>query len=235
MKHAEKIYADLWDNTLPLLQKGQYETDPLIADQNDTRRGLTLRARLSEDVVCKVHEFTQKLRQLAPDQYFTPASDLHLTVMTIVSGHAGFQHDTSLDQSYLEIISECIKDLPSPRIKFSGITISPSCVLLQGYPENKSLAEFRNRIREHFKVSSLPHSIDSRYPIKTAHSTIMRFQMAQSSLCDFIRFITEARQYDFGCQEVGEIELVSNDWYHRKSNTRLIGTLSFNKNAGSSR
>jgi 2'-5' RNA ligase len=228
MQPAQKIYDDLWSQTLPLFLKDQYETDPLITDPNDLRRGLTLRAGLSEEVIVKIEDFTERLRSIIPGQYFIPASDLHLTILAIVGCHADFHHDAALDQSYIETISKCIRDLPRPRIKFSGITASSSCLLLQGYPENSSLAELRNRLRETFKASTLPNSMDSRYSIKTAHVTIMRFQKPQSSLSDFIQFITENKNRDFGSQGIDRLELVSNDWYHKKNNTKRINIFSLN-------
>lgn len=224
MKHAKTIYDELWDETRPLFQQDDHETDPLISDPNDLRRGLTVRAGLNPEVISKVEVFTDALRDFAPDQYFTPATDLHLTLLTIVSCHTGFNLNASLEKSYIEIISKCIQGIPPPRIKFSGVTASPSCVLLQGYPESNSLAELRNRLREQFKASALPHSIDSRYPIKTAHSTIMRFRKPQSALSELTRFLSKNRNRDFGIQDMQEIELVCNDWYHRKANTRIIAS-----------
>lgn len=192
------------------------------------RRGLTLRARLNPEVISHVVAFTDDLQTFAPDQYFTPASDLHLTILAIIGCHEGFSLNPALEEYYIEIISKCIQGISTPRIKFSGVTASPSCILLQGHPENNHLAELRNRLREQFKTSSLPHSMDKRYPIKTAHTTIMRFEHPQHSLRDLTRFLSENRDRDFGIQDVGEIELVCNDWYHRKANTRIIAAFPFN-------
>lgn len=228
MNHAKIIYSDLWNKTRLLFQQDQHKTDPLIADASDMRRGLTVRARLSPDVISKVEAFTVALRSVAPDQYLTPASDLHLTILAVVGCHEGFSLKPALQKSYIEIISKCIQDIPPPRIQFSGVTASPSCILLQGYPENNHLAELRNRLREQFKASFLPHSMDKRYSIKTAHATIMRFQHPQKSLRDLTRFLSENRDRDFGIQALDEIELVCNDWYHRKSNTRVIAAFPLN-------
>lgn len=222
MKPAKTIYDDLWKKTRPLFQQDQHTTDPLISNPNDMRRGLTVRARLNPEVISRVEAFTGALRDFAPDQYFTPASDLHLTILAVIGCHEGFSLNPALEKSYIEIMSKCIQGIPPPRIQFSGITASPSCILLQGYPENNSLADLRNRLREQFKASPLYHSMDARYPIKTAHSTIMRFQKPQSALAEFTRFLSENRNRDFEMQDIDEIELVCNDWCHRKANTRII-------------
>ena len=228
MKHAKTIYDELWNKTRPLFQQDQHKTDLLISDSNDQRRGLTVRARLTPEVISRVEAFTDALRYFVPDQYFTPAADLHLTILAVVGCHEGFSLKPALEKSYIEIISKCIQDIPPPRIQFSGLTASPSCILLQGYPENNHLAELRNRLREQFKASSLPHSMDKRYSIKTAHATIMRFQHPQNSLRALTRFLSENRDRDFGIQDLDEIVLVCNDWYHRKANTRVIAAFPLN-------
>ena len=228
MKHAENIYDALWHKTLPLFQQDQHDTDPLLADPDDTRRGLTVRARLNPEVIANIEAFTADLRKLAPDQYFIPESDLHLTILAIVNCHAGFSLTAFPTESYVELLAKCIQGISPPRISFSGVTASSSCILLQGYPENHHLAELRNRLRARFKASSLPQTIDSRYPIETAHSTIMRFQKPQGSLCELTRFLAENRKRDFGMQDMDEMELVCNDWYHRKANTRVIASFPLN-------
>ena len=235
MNDAERIYKDLWNKTRPLFQRDQHQIDPLNFEPNDMRRGLTLRARLSPEVIFRVEAFTDDLRKLAPDQYFTPASDLHLTILAMVGCHAGFNLNPALEESYTAIISKCIQRIPPPRIRFRGVTASPSCILLQGHPQNNNLTELRNRIREQFKAATLPHSMDQRYSIKTAHSTIMRFQKTQASLGEFTRFLSKNKNQDFGIQDMNEIELVCNDWYHRTANTRVIAAFSLSDTASTGR
>jgi len=227
MDDVQTIYDDLWSTTFPLFQQGQYEIDPLINDPEDTRRGLTLRARLNPGIILKIEEFTQKLRSVVPDQYFIPASDLHLTVLAVINCQSGVQYDNDRAQSYIKAVSDCIEDLPAPRIEFTGITASPSCLLLQGYPENDSLERLRNRLRESFKTSDLPHSVDARYRIKTAHVTIMRFQKRQASLRGFAQFISAHKNHRIGIEEIQEVELVANDWYHKSDITKAIQVFPF--------
>ena len=71
---------------------------------------------------------------------------------------------------------------------YKGLTSSPGCILVQGFPGNEELTRIREAIRTIFKGSSLPHSIDSRYKLETAHSTIARFKT------QFIRADTFAEQ-----------------------------------------
>lgn len=224
MTDAETIYDDMWSKAFPLFLKDQVEADPLIMDPGVGRRGLTLRARPGKELALNIAAFTRQLQPIIPDQYYIPASDLHLTILAIVSCSVGISREAIHDQAYIKTISECIGGLPLPRITFSGITASPSCLMLRGYPENDSLTELRDRLRDTFRKSPLPSSIDARYAIRTAHITVMRFQTPQKSLAGFTHFITEHKEHEFGRLEIGELELVSNDWYHKKENTRLLHT-----------
>lgn len=226
MKQVKQIYDVLWSNSLPLFQQNRCETDPLIADPNDRRRGLTLRIRPNAYIISKIEQFTETLRTVAPNQYYPPTSDLHLTALTIVSCREGYCCDDDMGKAYADAIAECIRGLPPPHIEFHGITASPSCLLVQGFPQNDSLAALRKLLRERFKTSPLPNTIDSRYPARTAHITIMRFHESQDDLGGFVRFLTENIDYQFGIQEVDEMELVHNDWYHKKANTKIISTFS---------
>lgn len=222
MNGPENIYAELWKQTIPLFERGYYETDPLIDDPADVRRGLTLRAKLPETLVSAVEEYTEKLRILLPNQYFTPGSDLHLTLLTVISCSPDFHHNPEMNEVYCALIGECVRNLSPLRITFTGITASPSSLLLCGYPENTDLQTLRDRLRKQLHTSSLPNSADFRYPLITAHVTIMRFVRERSDISRFTRFIKESRNHPFGTYTIDEVEFVSNDWCHKKSNTCLI-------------
>lgn len=228
MKDAEQIYTDLWSKALHLFEAGQYETDSLINDPADMRRGLTLRAMLTPEVASEVEKYTEAIKALIPNQYFTPTPELHMTVLTVVSCNSDLRHRPEMDDLYCETIRECISDIPPPRIAFRGITASPSCLLLRGYPENERLEELRDRLREQFKASTLPSSVDFRYSLKTAHVTIMRFTEPQNDMAEFTRFIKETQNHPFGGQTIDQVELVINDWCHKKKNTKLIRTFNMN-------
>ncbi len=224
MKDAERIYKDLWSKTLPLFESGKYEIDRSINDPTDLRRGLTLRARLSAEVIAQIENYSKNLKPLLPDQYFTPITDLHITVLTVVSCNTDFRYDPMTDTAYCEVIEKSIKDIESPIISFRGITASPSCLLLCGFPENNGLKELRDHLRRWFQTSDLPNSVDFRYPLKTAHATIMRFIENQADISEFTQFIKANKNFSFGAQVIDEIEFVTNDWCHKKNNTNIIRT-----------
>lgn len=226
MKDAKRIYHDLWNQSLPLFEEGRCEIDRLVNDPADSRRGLTLRARLSDEVISNIEEYTSRLKPYLPNQYFTPCSDLHITILTVISCDSGFRYDPATSDVYCEIIEESIQGLEPPRISFQGMTASPSCLLLCGFPENRSLDKLRDRLRRRLEASDLPSSVDLRYPLKTAHATLMRFTEEQDDISQFTHFIKANRDVSLGTQIIDEIEFVTNDWCHQKANTQIIRTFS---------
>ncbi|MEI6891458.1 MAG: hypothetical protein V5783_04715 [Pontiella sp.] len=232
MNDAEIIYTELWDKSMRVFDRGRCEIDSQINNPSDLRRGLTLRAKLSPEVISQIQEFTSTIKNLLPTQYFTPISNLHLTVLTVISCTHDFHYNSALDDAYCEIIMKCMENLTPPSITFNGITASPSCLLLRGYQEDRSLWELRRRLREQFRKSSLPNSVDLRYPLKTAHTTLMRFVNEPDNMAEFTAFIKENKNHFFGRQMVNEIEFVTNDWCHKFHNTKIIKTLEI-KNEGS--
>ncbi len=222
MQECRKIYSDLWERTLPLMQQGQYETDPLILKPSDERRGLTLRVGLAPEIIEHTTHLLDPLKQRLPNQYYTPTSDLHVTLLTIISCNSDQTHDPQQEDAYGRLIEECLRNAPPPRIFFRGVTVSPSCLLLCGFPEDEGLKQLRNRLRERIKASGLPQSIDFRYPLKTAHATLMRFTKPNQDISGFLHFIRENRSRPLGNQRLSPIELVANDWCHTQDKTRLI-------------
>lgn len=218
------IYNALWTQARVEFERNHCCVDPLIRDPADSRRGTTLLARVSGEALVKILLFMDELKAVAPDQYYYPASDLHLTVLSIISCHKEFQDAPTNDRNYLNLINKCLKEIPPLEIHLSGITASPACLMIQGFPKNDSLQIIRDRLRTAFKQSALKHSIDSRYPIETAHTTVMRFQQPQSDLTHFLRFISKNKTREFGTLKIGTLEFVKNDWYQRQAHSRLIGS-----------
>ena len=87
--------------------------------------------------------------------------------------------------------------------------------MVQGFTNNKSLDQLRDNLRRNFKNSGLQQSIDSRYAIQTAHSTVMRFKEKIIDKESLLITLEEFRNFDFGKFRVEKIELVYNDWYQR--------------------
>lgn len=215
-------YDRLWHQSMRQFTMGQFEFDPLIDSKNDTRFGMTLLARPSAQVRQNILQTLEKLKSAAPDQYYYPESDMHLTVLSIISCYPGFSINQVNEKDYIRIIKSVTDTISPFRIKFKGLTASSSCILVQGFPDSDQLNELRNELRTKFKQSGLQHSIDKRYQIQTAHMTVIRFKQPFTEEQKFIQILKELKEIDFGSCMIEEAELVENNWYQQKGKVSLL-------------
>lgn len=211
-------YKELYEGSIEKIEKGDYQTDLLIDSPADKRFGLTLLIRPPQKVKNKIELFLEELEQIDSSQYYYPISDIHVTVMSIISCYEGFRLDQISVSDYSDLVKQSLKGIDKLKIKFQGITASDSGIMIQGFPENEILNNMRNNLRTNFKNSDLEQSIDKRYTIQTAHATIVRFRKELQNKKAFLAEIEKYENYDFGSFEVKELELVFNDWYQREKN-----------------
>lgn len=216
-------YDQLYETSSEIISAGKYSIDSELKNESDSRFGITLLIRPNDETKAKIQSFINELKKAEPEQYFYPDSDIHITVMSIISCSDKFTLNQIAPNEYIEVICRSLVDVEKIKIHYKGVTASPSAIMIQGFPSDETLNNLRNRLRENFKNSGLQQSIDSRYSISTAHSTIMRFQEKLHDPKKLIQIIEKFRDYNFGEFEVKNLELVYNDWYQRKSTTRVLG------------
>ncbi len=220
------IYDNLYSDSVREIRSGEYKIDTMMDSPDDDRRGITLLFRPSAEVRKKISRILDTLRQLEPNQYYYPESDMHVTVLSIISCYPGF-HLSSLDvPAYIRILQKALSGSKGFTLNFRGVTASPSCIMIRGFPENNALNGIRNTIRSIFKTSSLENSIDKRYELQTAHSTVLRFKERLSDIPKFLESLELYRDFDFGSCTVDSLEFVVNDWYLRERNTKKLFSFS---------
>ena len=212
-------YNQLYKKSSKAILTEQYKLDPQINNPSDSRFGLTLLIRPSETIKANIQLFLEEIKAIESNQYYYPDSDIHITVMGIISCYEGFTLDQINIPEYIDLIEQSLVELDQIEIEFRGLTASPSAIMIQGFPTDESLNIFRNKLRESFKNSTLEQSIDSRYTIAAAHSTVMRFQEKLENTKQLIQVAEKFRDYNFGKFQVKKLELVYNDWYQRERNT----------------
>ncbi|GGZ38596.1 hypothetical protein GCM10007049_34690 [Echinicola pacifica] len=218
-------YQSLFDASMQKLELGQYEMDSLIDSPRDLRRGITVLARPDAATSEEIIGFLGELKSLDPQQYYYPAPDLHLTILSLISCYSGFQLDQIQPEEYIQLIQSSLTGLSPFRVRFQGVTLSPAGLLVKGYPEDQSLQYLREVLRYNFKASPLEQSLDKRYTIQTAHSTIMRYRKPLAKISEFMAFVQENKDRDFGSFEISCVELVYNDWYQRAQNVQLLARI----------
>lgn len=214
--NLEEHYKKLYHESIQRIVSDDYEIDHLIDAASDQRFGLTLVIRPSEEVKNTIQQLLDELKTVEPHQYYYPNSDIHITVMSIVSCYEGFDIKKIVLPRYIERIKTSLHTSERFQIQFRGLTASSSCILLQGFMPNDVLNEIRDNLRTAFKNTDLEQTIDKRYTIQTAHSTIVRFRKSFEQKDEFLKIIDRYVDHDFGTFDVKKLELVSNDWYQRE-------------------
>lgn len=212
-------YNELYKTSAEAILAGNYKLDSQINNKSDSRFGITLLIRPNETIKANIQLFLNELKAIDSLQYYYPDSDIHITVMSIISCYEGFSLDKIAIADYIEIIQKSLIDINEIKIEFRGVTASPSALMIKGFPTDDSLNNLRDKLRTNFKKSTLEQSIDSRYTISTAHSTVMRFQEPLHDPKKIIEVAEKFRDFNFGTFTVDKIELVCNDWYQREKNT----------------
>lgn len=219
--NLKEHYNQLYTNSIQKIKAGAYQTDSLIDSPSDKRLGITLLIRPPQPVKNQIQQFLTSMKAIESGQYYYPDSDIHITVMSIISCYDGFDPVSILVEDYVEKIQESIQGFKKFEIEFTGITASPSCVMIQGFPD-QTLNSIRDQLRTNFKNSELEQSLDQRYQIQTAHSTVVRLRTALNNKDKFIEKLNAHKNIPFGTFKVDSMELVVNDWYQRKQNTKKL-------------
>ena len=218
----DKIYQQMWANAFPKVKKGIINIDEQIDNPADNRRGITLLIRPSSSIVNNFQQFLEQTKVVAPHQYYYPATDLHLTALSIFSGQANFSLNTIALPAYQNLIRQALREFPPFSINFRGITLSQSGIVAKGYIPKDTLNKIRNALRLAFKSTTLPHTIDKRYVLKAAHITLMRFKHPLNSPTLFTDFLEKQQNIPFGTMIVPSLDLVFNDWYMKEKKVTLL-------------
>ncbi len=209
------------------LAHGEAELDSLIDSPHDTRRGLTLLARPPAALTTAIAEVLAEFQAIDPAQYYYPATDIHLTLLSIISCYPGFTLAAIAPARYQMAVQAILTDCRPFTITYAGLTASPGGIMVQGFPQDAGLQNLRNATREFFRKADLPQSIDRRYVLQTAHATVIRFRKPLASPARLLAAIRQYQQHFFGSFEVNTAELVFNDWYQRAATTKLLERYSF--------
>lgn len=215
-------YTGLYNNSLAEIAAGNWQKDELLDSPSDMRRGITLIIRPDAHTISEIRKFLAKLKNIDPAQYYYPDTDIHITVMSIISCYDGFSLNWIDLNSYINIIQTSISGYIPFEIVFKGVTASPSCIMIQGFPNNNVLNTIRDNLRSNFACSGLEQSIDQRYAIQAAHSTMVRFREDPARNAAFFNTVEDYKNFHFGAFKVDTLEFVYNDWYQRKESVKEL-------------
>jgi 2'-5' RNA ligase len=222
---VQQIYDRMWDDALATFAHGRVEVDRFLVERAaDRRTGITLIARLGQEVIARCQDFLRDIRASEPDQHYYRADELHVTVLSLVSASEAFDLRGMPLPTYQSVLGQLLARSQPFTIQFTGVTASAGSVLLQGHVDGDHLNTLRHAIRQELGRVGLAGSLDTRYKIVTAHATAMRFRSQPHDLGRLIALLSAARGCDFGAATVRSIEFVSNDWYMSHDRVNRIAT-----------
>lgn len=226
----QSIYDDMWEKFKSASEQNKYELDPYLLDpHSDTRRGITALAYLNQNQSAALDEivkFQNAVKAIEPQQYYHPLNELHLTLLSVISCMAGFQLSEINTETYAEIFASVVRDIHPIEIQYQGISASPNCILIQGFPIGDELEKLRNTLRTKLKAAGLRVSFDSRYTLVTAHSSVIRFRTPISNSKQLLALCHQYRNHSFGHIVLSDFELVFNNWYQNLSITQSLSRCS---------
>jgi 2'-5' RNA ligase len=215
-------YATMWNRAFDAVSRRDIDCDTRLAAGRDLRRGLTLIARPSSALQERFESLLDRLALCEPQQYRYPVTDMHVTILPLFTAIENPVSELAQLNEYIDSVRAALDGIEAFDIEFSGITMSRSAVLAQGFPCGPALETLRERLRTKLRDAGLDASLDQRYRLITAHSTLFRFV---APLCHPERFgaqLRSLRHEPLGCMHVNEVELVVNDWYMSSSSLDSI-------------
>lgn len=225
---VKDIYDQLWTMGVEKLVQHSYVTDPYIQSANDGRRGLSLILRPSAAVIGRIDAFLELFKKMEPDQYYYKPEDFHITFLSLISCQEGFFLPNIEMEKYIAALDDLFKNKAVLTINHQGITVSDSCVMVQGFcPENLNM--LRNEVREVVATYHLTETMDKRYLLRTAHSTVIRYAKKIKDPEAWLELLGKYRNEPFGFSDITHIDLVVNDWYMKRENLIVIKSFALQK------
>jgi 2'-5' RNA ligase len=202
---------------------GRVRTDPHLLDRAaDDRRGLSLIIRPVPDMTARLTGLIDHLREIAPGQHVYQPDELHITLLALIGAASGFDLGAVPVAAYHALLADLFAHVRPFEVHFTGVTASPDGVMVCGHSEGDALNSLRDQLRERLAQAGLGATLDRRYRIVTAHSTILRFCVQPANLPALVEFLTPLRDHNLGTFRVNLVELVTNDWYMSHDRVKVL-------------
>ncbi|KFI08918.1 2'-5' RNA ligase family protein [Massilia sp. BSC265] len=218
-------YDAMWTRAHGAIAAGDIDRDERVLAGPDPRRGLTLIARPGPALAARFDALLDRLAAAEPGQYRHPAADMHLTVLSLFTVTENPAAQLAQRDAYRAAVHAAVGGIEAFEIGFEGITLSRGAVMACGYPQGGALETLRGRLRDQLRARGLDASLDQRYRLVTAHSTLLRFATALRHPARFAAMLEELRNAPFGSMRVDALELAINDWYMSSASLQRVDVL----------
>lgn len=224
-------YDAIWNRSIDAIRAGDIECDAGLARGPDPRRGLTVIARPEAPLAAGFERLLDRLCAIEPGQYRHPLADMHVTVLSLFTVCADYHGQLARCEDYRAAVRAALAGMPAFEIEFRGLTASRGAVLAQGFTCDGTLDTLRERLRAQLRARGLDASLDQRYKLVTAHSTLLRFVQPLAQPAHFADTLAALRETPLGTLRVQRLELVLNDWYMSSGPLRHIETFALGGHA----
>lgn len=214
LKELEALYSKINSEGREAIQNSQEKIDLFLNNlEQDRRFGLTLLIKIPKKITGSFRRIEEEIQKVEPEQYFYPETDLHLTVVDLVSASAGFKKDETLIGKSIQLMENAVKRVRPFTIRFQGIITSNAAVLVKGFYRD-GLPDLRHQMRKIAHEEGI--NLQERYQSISAHSTMVRFKSAFQNRREFLTVVQNFHDLEIGTVLVNELELVIHDWYNRR-------------------
>lgn len=218
-------YDTMWDCAFDAVARGDVEYDTHLTAGRDPRQGLTLIARPDQALQARLHSLMDCMAASEPHQYCYPATDLHMTILALFTVTENPAPHLLRLADYCAAVRAALDGLEAFEIDYHGITMSRGALIAQGFPRGPTLESLRERLRAELHDKGLGASLDQRYRLVTAHTTLFRFNSPLQDARRFAALLESLRNEPLGCMVVNEVELVKNDWYMSSSSVERVARI----------
>jgi 2'-5' RNA ligase len=220
---AQAVYDRLWAEAQEHFAAGRVKTDPHLLDRaHDARRGISLIIRPTPDMIARLGVVIDELDAIVPGQHVYRPDELHVTLLSLISAAAGFDLDAVPLDRYRAVLGDLFAQTQPFAIRFTGVTASPDTVFVCG--QSDALNALRDCLRDDLTRAGLGETLDRRYHIVTAHSTVLRFQAQPDHLPELVRYLAAQRGREIGMFSAERVEFTLNDWYMSHDVVRVLET-----------
>lgn len=208
------------------LKKVMNDLQPDQGWKSNSGLGLTLLAKIPEDLHQNIAKKIQVLKEKYPNQFFYPVDRIHLTVTGLIPVQENIKIRNGLLEKLTKLIKNTLQKHSAFEVEMNGLNITPTSVFIQGYYTSDTLDRLRADLISKIKAENLDFKLShlSSFDLGYAWLTIMRF--ADHDVKNLMKEIKEMRNFEFGKFTVKEIHLVVTDKYFSEKNTNVIHSFS---------
>jgi hypothetical protein len=202
----EIIYDEMRSRNNDLVNKYGIKCDKLLLNKEpDNRLCLAIFSNIKGLYLSDIYGDLEPIRSTCiyyPKNKIQTNGTLHFTLMQLI----GFNDFNELeDPSVLEKIIPIIKDMLPLKIKYKGIILTPTGIVLCGYPD-KDINSYRDKIRK-----ELRDIIREPYYNNICHSTLCRFT-GEVDIQQIQKNEEKYKEYVFGEIEINSFNIGYGTW-----------------------